>query len=379
MMALYIKDIIADHKTRATSSPKSPSILQKEITWLSKPFTNKIKEDFYSEFHLLLKAGIMVKDALPLCKNGTKKETNKNIIETINQNILQGSNLFAAMEKEACFSQYEIYSIRIGEETGTLARITEQLASFYSKKNEQRRQLISTLTYPCIILTTAILVVIFMLSFVVPMFQDIFEQQNMDLPALTSGIIYLSALVKSYGWLLILSALFIVAGVQRLRHKVWFRRSYGLFLLRLPFFGPYIKKLNLSYFAQALGLLSASKVPLLNGISMVKDMVTFYPLKIALQDIEQRLIKGDSLSNSLSNHDIFDEKIIALVKVSEETNKTQYIFERLNYQFNTELSQQSKLLSTILEPLVILLVGLMVGIILIAMYLPMFKLSSLLG
>ncbi len=126
-------------------------------------------------------------------------------------------------------------------------------------------------------------------------------------------------------------------------------------------------------------LLTASKVPVVNSIQLVKQMIDFYPLQKALETVEQQILQGSSLSKSLSQHKLFDDKMVALVKVAEETNQTEFIFDRLNMQYNTQVQQQSKLLSTIMEPLIILFVGVLVGVILIAMYLPMFKLSSVLG
>ena len=108
-------------------------------------------------------------------------------------------------------------------------------------------------------------------------------------------------------------------------------------------------------------------------------MINFHPLQNALEDVEQHILKGQSLSESLKPHKLFDDKMIALVKVAEETNQNEFIFERLNSQYNTQVQQRSKLLSTVMEPFIILIVGVLVGVILIAMYLPMFKLSSVLG
>src|SRR5690606_16593415 len=128
-----------------------------------------------------------------------------------------------------------------------------------------------------------------------------------------------------------------------------------------------------------LTLLTASKVPVVKSIQLVKQMIDFYPLKEALKEGELDLLKGNSLSESLSNQKLFDKKMIALVKVAEETNQNEYIFQRLNNQYNSKVEQSSKLLSTIMEPVIILIIGVLVGVILISMYLPMFKLSSVLG
>jgi len=103
------------------------------------------------------------------------------------------------------------------------------------------------------------------------------------------------------------------------------------------------------------------------------------PLQDALEVVESDILKGNSLSESLSKHSLFDAKMIALVKVAEETNQNEFIFQRLNSQYTTQVQQKSKLLSTALEPFIIMVVGVLVGVILIAMYLPMFRLSSVLG
>lgn len=108
-------------------------------------------------------------------------------------------------------------------------------------------------------------------------------------------------------------------------------------------------------------------------------MINFYPLQKALETVELDLLKGKSLSESLKSHSLFDDKMVAMVKVAEETNQNEFIFERLNSQYTIQVQQKSKLLSTLMEPLIILIVGVLVGVILIAMYLPMFKLSNVLG
>lgn len=372
-------DNITTHATVPKGKEASTSILKKEITWLNKPFNNKIKEDFYTEISVLLKAGISLKDGLDLIQNSQKKAQNKTVLDAISQDIVSGSSFSASLKKQRPFTDYEYYSIKIGEETGTLYRVTEQLGSFFAKKNEQRRNLISALTYPIIILSTAFLVVAFMLRFVVPMFQDIFKQQNVELPTITKFIIGLSEFFGSYGWLMFVGLIAIVVSKSFLNKKKGFKRLKDNLTLRLPFVGNFVKLIYLSQFTQGVSLLTASKVPIVNSIQLVKQMIDFYPLQQALETVEEHILKGESLNKSLSEHKLFDDKMVALVKVAEETNQTEFIFDRLNMQYNTQVQQQSIMLSTIMEPFIILMVGVLVGIILIAMYLPMFKLSSVMG
>jgi len=373
-------DNIARQRPVLREKTERPSFLKKDIVLFNKTFSNKIKEDFYTELSVLLKAGITLKDGLELIQGSQKKTHIKVVLEGISRDIVSGKSLSKALKGHKQFSDYEYFSIKIGEETGTLFKVTEQLGSFFARKNEQRRNLISALTYPIIILSTAVLVVAFMLRFVVPMFQDIFKQQQVELPAITKFIISVSEFLGAYGWMaLILLVIVMIVSKSYLNRKKWIKQYRDIILLKLPLIGNFVKLIYLSQFTQAVSLLTASKVPVLNSIQLVRQMIDFYPLQHALEIVEQHILKGKSLSQSLSDHAFFDHKMIALVKVSEETNQTEFIFDRLNMQYNTQVQQQSKMLSTMLEPFIILIVGILVGIILIAMYLPMFKLSSVLG
>ena len=372
-------DNIQTTKKNQSSSSQATSFLQKEITLFGSIFSNKVKEDFYTELGVLLKAGITLKNSLELIEAAVKKRNQKQILHSIYEDVISGNSLSEAIKKHNVFTEYEYYSIKIGEETGTLTEVAIQLSQFYYRKNEQRRQLISALTYPTIILTTALLVVIFMLHYVVPMFQDIFEQQNVELPTITKFIISCSEFIKQNGFILVGCCLMLFGARLLFRKQAWYKKLKDSSVLKLPFIGEFVRTVYLSQFTQAVSLLTASKVPVVNSIQLVKEMINFYPLKSALELVEANILKGKSLSESLKHGDLFDNKMVALVKVAEETNQNEFVFERLNVQYNTQVQQKSRLLSTLLEPVIIMVVGLLVGVILIAMYLPMFKLSSVMG
>ncbi|MGS2765227.1 type II secretion system F family protein [Sinomicrobium sp. M5D2P9] len=354
-------------------------LLQKEITFFGNTFSNKKKEDFYTEVSVLLKAGITLKEALTLIKENQKKKSLREFHADLIEQLISGKNFSDSIQGKKEFSEYEYHSLKIGEETGTLERVTEELGNFFSRKNEQRRNLISALMYPVIILATAVLVVVFMLRFVVPMFQDIFTQNNVELPGVTRFIISLSGFSQGKGWMFLALVLIFLVLRKALSEKEWYKKIKDNVLLKLPFIGPFVKNVYLAQFTQAVSLLTASKVPVVNSIRLVKKMISFYPLQQALEEVEASILQGKSLSESLKQARIFDHKMVALVKVAEETNQTEFIFDRLNRQYNMEVQQKSKMLSTMMEPFIILFVGIIVGVILIAMYLPMFKLSSVLG
>ncbi|MCF6347003.1 MAG: type II secretion system F family protein [Flavobacteriaceae bacterium] len=354
-------------------------LLKTEITGFGNSFSNKKKEAFYTELSVLLNAGINLKEALVLIANEQKKRTDKELLETMVNTILDGTPFSESIKNSKDFTEYEYYSLKIGEETGTLQKVTKELGLFFRRRNEQRRTVLNALSYPIVVLITAMLAVLFMLHYVVPMFADIFNQNQVELPWLTKMVVATSNLFQRYFWaaLLLLVLIFVLRKI--ISKKIWYRKVASKLLLKIPFIGDLVRKMYIGQFTQAVALLTTAKVPVLNSIQLTKKMIDFYPLQTALQHIESKILQGNSLSESLKEHSIFDAKMISLLKVAEETNQNEFIFERLTTQYNDEIQYKSKMLSTVLEPLIIIFLGALVAVILIAMYLPMFTLSTVLG
>lgn len=353
--------------------------LKTEIHLFGAKFSSKKKEAFYTELSVLLKAGISLKDSLTLIANEQKKKKEKVLFENILRHIIEGSNFSESIKDRKEFSEYEYYSIKIGEETGTLQKVSRELGLFFRRRNEQRRTVLSALSYPIVVMITAFLAVFFMLKYVVPMFADIFKQNQVELPWLTKVIMQFSGLFQNYVGYLFLFILFLVGVKYAISKKTWYKKYKAKFLLSIPFVGELLRKMYLGQFTQAVALLTSAKVPVLNSIQLTRKMIDFYPMRIALKSIEEDILQGASLSQSLGRHKIFDAKMVSLLKVAEETNQNEFIFERLTAQYNDEIQYKSKILSTVLEPFIIIFLGAVVAIILIAMYLPMFTLSSVLG
>ncbi len=354
-------------------------LLKKEIVLFGKGFGNTKKEHFYTELGVLVKAGIHLREALQILSENQKKKNLTELYQNMVEDLDAGQSFYQVLRKRRFFTEYECYSVQIGEESGRLDEILEELGSFFGTKNQQRKQLINALTYPAIIFATAFLVVVFMLRMVVPMFEDIFSQNQVKLPVLTRWIIAASHGIEKYG---LLALLLLAGGIVSFRFFLKneaFQAKKDAFLLKLPIWGPFIKCLYLAQFTQAMHLLTTSKVPMIESVKMTRKMIGFHPLKQALSHMESRIISGDNLAESVKDIPLFDAKMASLMKVAEETNQTEYIFERLQSQYRSDLQQKSKLLSTLMEPVIIVFVGAFVGVILVSMYLPMFQLSSVLG
>jgi len=355
------------------------SLLKKEINFFGNSFSNRKKEQFYSELSVLLKSGVNLKHSLDIIIESQNKQKDIDLIKNLTNSILQGQSFATALENDNNFTANEFHAIKIGEQTGQLAFVTNDLSDYYKKKNEQKRQIISSLTYPIIVLITAFIVVFFMLKYVVPMFEDIFKQNKVELPFLTKVIIKFSHLIETYGLLIMVVIIIVILGWNFFKNKQWVKKNSGILVLYLPVIGPFVKKTYLTQFIHTMMLLTNSKVPIINGLNMVEKMVDFYPLQNSLRQIEADILRGERMSSSFGKHKIFDKKIIALLKVAEETNQTEFIFQRLYEQYSKEVEYQSQTITNVLNPILTLMVGLIVGVILIAMYLPMFKLSSVIG
>jgi type IV pilus assembly protein PilC len=336
----------------------------------------KQREGLYQELGMLLSAGLDIKTALDL-QVAQHRPPLQATLAQLRDAVVGGSTVAAALQQSGQFSAYEYYSVQIGEETGRLATILQELARYYTRQIKQRRQLVQALAYPVLVLGTAVGAVLFMLRFIVPMFADVFKRFGGELPPLTRAIVGLAALVREQA----LPALGLIIGLVFLIRWVLRRPAARYVLSRallwLPVLGPLLRGIYLGRLCGSLALLTGAHVPLLQALALARQMLSFAPLVEALRLIEERVLGGASLHASLAEFGyLFDARLVALVKVGEEVNKLDYFFTLLAQQYGEEVDHRAALMSTALEPVIILFLGLVVGLILVGMYLPIFQISN---
>jgi type IV pilus assembly protein PilC len=351
-------------------------LLNRDISFNGNQLPDKKKEYLYLELSSLLKAGIDFKAAFELIKSDQKKAKDKNLFDKIHRDVIGGLSFSAALKGTGRFSAYEIYSLEIGEETGKVNPILEDLAKFYQRKIKQQRKIVSALTYPSIVIATSFGVVYFMMKFVVPMFSDIFKRYGGELPAITRHLISISNLFQDNGSIMILLIVVFGAAVITLRGNEVFQRFSSALVIRIPLVGNLVKKIYLARFCNAMRLLINAKLPLLRALELSKQMVGYYPIVSTLPAIEQQILKGETLHKSMQRFKIYPNKMIQLLKVGEETNQLDYFFEKIAEQYIDEVEYKTATLSSAMEPFIILFLGVVVGLIVIAIYLPLFQLSN---
>ncbi len=377
-MGLKIELYNTQKKTRK-STGKISNVLQQEISFSGGKWNTKKKEQFFTELSVLLISGIDLRQSLELLSEENKSKKESSFFKSVYVGVVNGIPFFETLKSTSKFSNYEIESLRVGEATGNLGVVTQDLGEFCKKKNDQRRQVVSALTYPVIVILTALVVVFFMMNYVVPLFKDIFDQNNVELPGITKFILGFSEFLQDNVYAIFIGFILIIGGYFILRKYDWYRRIMAYTMLKIPLIGDFIKAIYILRFIQVMKLLANSKISITESLEMSRSLISFYPLKEAIKRINENVVKGAKLSASFREHAIFDTRIITLLKVAEETNQTEFIFEKLYEQYSKELDYKSKQFTNLLNPLLTILIGAIVGIVLIAMYLPMFKLSSVIG
>jgi type IV pilus assembly protein PilC len=352
------------------------ALLNRDLSFGKKELDDKKKEYLYLELSSLLQAGINLKSSFELITADQQKEKDKQLYKNIQDAVLGGTTFAQALQQTGKFSLYEVYSLQIGEETGKLIEVLQDLAKFYQNKIKQRRKIVSALTYPCVVLTSSLGAVFFMLKFVVPMFGDVFKRFGGKLPWITEKIISVSNAMENNFWRVMIFIVLIIAFILFTRKTEKFREIFSKLVLRTPLIGNLVQKIYLARFCNSMRLLINAKLPLLRAIALIRQMISYYPIESSLQKVEDDIMNGKSLHESLRQFSVYPSKMIQLVKVGEETNQLDYFFGKISEQYIEEVEYKTSTLSSMMEPLIIIFLGLIVGVILIAMYLPLFQMSN---
>lgn len=346
----------------------------------SRGLKGQAKELLFSELHSLLSSGLDFSHSFSLLIDSERDKHMKILLQTIYDDIIKGHSLWSAMQKTGKFLSLDYGVISIGEETGQLKEALEFLVDYYSKRTAQQRMVTSAISYPIIIICVAMVVVVFMLTVVVPMFEQVYSRMGGELPALTQWIISVSSCFPLYGGVMTLFIFGVAILLYLFRENESVKSVRSEFLLRIPFAGKIITKHYQAHFCKLLYLLTVSGVPLLNGIIMLKNVLTFYPYCLSFNSISEGLEQGESLASGLEKSPrLYSKKMITLLKVSEETNRVPQMLKSQGEDISKELEYNIKQLGSMLEPILIILVGVLVSVILISMYMPMFRLGDVVG
>lgn len=374
-----LNNIVEKPKAKTSEGKGMFDFLNKDIKLFGGSFNDKKKERFYSELNILFSSGVDIRSALELIEEEQSKEKDKQLFAEIKDAIVAGSSFSEAIKQAGVFSNYEYYSIQIGEESGRLIDVLQELAVFFSKKIQQKRQLTSALSYPVVVFVASFGAIYFMLNMVVPMFSDVFKRFNGELPYFTQLIIRLSNGMSHYSLYIFLFFIAIGVLMYTQRNAIWYRKYGAMIVLHLPIMNNIIRQIYLARFCQSMNLLISSKTPLVTSIELVEKMVGFYPIEVSLKNIREDVMQGQPLHISMSKFKIYNIRMLSLIKVAEEVNQLDTMFARIAKQYSDEVDHQSSILGSLIEPVMVIFLGLLVAVILVAMYLPLFQMGNTVG
>lgn len=342
----------------------------------SKSLSKKEKLQLYSQLALLLKAGLNLKSAMELCLDERKENKLSTKLKTLIRGLEQGDTLSKAMTQVSGFSDFEAFSIKMGEESGNLSLVLEGLRNNYQDQISRNRAILGALSYPIVIACTAFGVLAFMFSYLVPMFKDLFSRMDRELPWLTQMVIEISSYTPTilFSSIVVVLSAFLINGFLAKQETYLLKRE--LILNKVPFIGKLVKENHKLQFLQSLHLMLEAKVPLIRALEISRLMLKSPLLKSIVKQVEFEIVNGARFSEAVRKSAYFETKISMLLKVGEETNQLASIVNRVSQDKLEEIAHRSKLMSSILEPLTIVFLGAIVALILISMYLPMFQMGN---
>ncbi len=351
------------------------SIWNKEISFTGKQLGDKDKLNIFEQLYTLLDAGVDVNTALNHIIIQSKKKT-KTIVQDIQLHLTKGASLSKSFEETGKFSKYETLSIQIGEESGELLKVLQNLSEYLDEKIRQRREIIGALSYPVLIVSAAIGAVFFMIFFIIPVFEGVFARFGGELPGLTQQVIHFSQFLRGYsGWLVLITAGIFIA-IRISGKSTTLRYGFEHLMFRMPLIKAIYRSSLLAKFSNSMGLLLQANVALIRAYELNEQMYGNLHLQESIKRIISDLVKGSSLSDAIKDDPIYDNNYKIMLKVGEESSRLGYFFKKLATDYRDSLKHKTSLLNTTLEPVLIVIIGLLVGTILISMYLPMFELST---
>ncbi|PXW90033.1 type IV pilus assembly protein PilC [Streptohalobacillus salinus] len=348
--------------------------LYKDI-YLGSPIKNKDFVIFLRQFSTLIDAGISLVEATEILSEQSNSKALTSALEEVKERIEEGEPLSVALGYyPKLFPELLVSMINAGEVSGRLDEILDRMASYYEKQYQLKQKVVTALTYPAVIGVLAVLITIFLMAFLVPVFADMFISFDQELPAYTQLVLNMSELVGSIWWLLALFVIGLIIVVRTLNKQEKFAFIFDNFKLKLPLFGVFIQKAALARMTQTLSSLLNSSVPILEAVTITEKVVENRVIKKVLRESHKSLEDGESLAEPMKEHWVFPKLITQMIAVGEATGSMDEMLKKVAQFYEEELEEAADKLKALIEPVMIIFLAIVVGAIVLAIVVPMFSL-----
>lgn len=361
-------------------SEVSTSGLQREIQipGLSEKVKLKDLAVMSRQMATMISAGLSLLRTLSILADQTESKPLAKVLAQVRNEVEIGGSLSSALSKHRdVFPPLMINIIRAGEVGGFLEDSLLSVAANYESEVKLRAKIKSAMTYPTMVFILAIIAVTAMLLFIVPVFKDMFDGLGGKLPAPTLMLVYLSGIMK---WL---APLLLVLGIA---FSVWWgkhkndqavREKVDPVRLKIPVFGDLFRKVAVARFARNFGTMIGSGVPLLQALDIVGETSGNFVVERAIREVQESVRRGESLAGPLARHDVFPPMVVQMMAVGEDSGALETMLAKIAEFYDSEVESTTEQLTSLIEPIMIAFIGIVVGGMIIALYLPIFKVFEL--
>lgn len=350
---------------------------------ISIPFLSSVslteKMIFTRNLQVMVSAGVSLPNSLKILGKQTKSRKFQKIISEISDGVVKGENFSDLLAKyPSVFSDLYCNMVRVGEESGNLESVLSILTRQMEKEHELKSKILGAMVYPAVIIVTMMGIGVLMLILVIPKLAETFNDLGIDLPPTTRFVIWLGNSARNFWYLIPV----IIFGLIIL-FKMGAKTKIGKFLidsmvLKIPIFARIVKKTNSAYTVRTLGSLIASGVPIIRSLELVAGSLSNSYFKNAILEASEKIKKGAKLGEALKEYEdkLYSSLVVQMIEIGEETGKTAEILNKLADFFEEEVSNETKNLSAIIEPVLMVIIGGVVGFFVVSMIQPMYSMIN---
>lgn len=374
-----VREILLSNEYYPLSIEKDNSKSKKHFSFRHKVKLKDIAV-FCRQFYVMLDSGLSVGKTLNILMEQDENQKMKEALIGVNADVKRGETLANSMRKRKdVFPRLLTSMVDAGEKSGNLDMILKRMADYYEKENKIRGKIKSAMIYPIVLGIVAIIAITFILTFVMPTFIQMFEENNVELPAITKVVLATSKMIGKYG---IIIFIILVVGIYFLGK--YFRSEEGQYKLshinlKVPIIKKLTQKIIVSRFTRTLGIVSSSGMSLVTSLEVVASVVGNKIAEKELLGVKDKVIRGESLGESIMKIKIFPPMLGSMVKIGEESGSLDSILDKTADFYDDELEREIQTATALIEPLMIVVMGIIIGILLISILTPMFKMYNSIG
>jgi type IV pilus assembly protein PilC len=334
---------------------------------------------FTRQFATMINAGLPLVQCLDILSKQTEKERFRGIIAQVMREVEAGNTLAESLgkkENQNAFDELYVNMVEAGEAGGILDDILQRLATFIEKAEALKRKIQGAMVYPAVVMTVAMMATAFMLIFIIPTFARMFTGFGADLPLPTKIVMGLSSFLRSFWWVMLLGIGAITFGTQRYYQTERGHLEIDRLLLKVPVIGDVIRKGAVARFTRTLGTLISSGVPILTGLEITARTSGNRVIQEAIMAARASIREGETIAAPLRASTVFPPMVVQMISVGEETGALDDMLTRIADFYDDEVDTAVDALTSLIEPIMIVFMGGVVGGMVVAMYLPMFKLIN---